>query len=214
MPQTPVVLTPGKPTGQDPITVREPTPGTAVAPMFIRRLSPRAMSGAPLEETALRTLLEAARWAPSCFNAQPWAFAWVTPDSDQWQPVFDSLVEGNQRWAKNAAALIGVASRTCYEHNDKPAPTHAFDAGAAWMSMALQASEMGLVAHGMLGFDPDATRDALAVPEPFHLNAIIAVGHPGRVEDLPEDHQEREQPSARKSLDEIAFEGGFGGLVS
>ena len=194
-----------------PTSSRETTPGTQVAPMFVERWSPRAMSGAPVDQATLNTLFEAARWAPSCFNAQPWQFAYVRRDTPGWDTVFDSLVAGNQAWATRAAVLIGVASRARYQHNDQPAPTHAFDAGAAWMSLALQASALGLVAHGMLGFDPDAATAAFKVEAPYQLHAIIAIGHPGKTEDLPEAYREREQPSPRKALHEIVFENHFGG---
>jgi nitroreductase len=167
------------------------------------------MSGAPLNHDEVRTLLEAARWAPSCFNAQPWRFAFAILGTGHWQALFDCLVDGNQQWARRAGALIAVITRRVYERNGSPAPTHSFDGGAAWMSLALQASELGLVAHAMQGFDGDAARVALAVPEVFDLPAIIAVGRPGDIDELPERFREREAPSPRKPLDEIAFEGTF-----
>jgi nitroreductase len=167
------------------------------------------MDGTALAREQLATLLEAARWAPSCFNAQPWRLAYALRDSEHWDPLFGCLVEGNRVWAERAGALIAVITRSEYERNDKPAPTHSFDGGAAWMSLALQASELGLVAHAMQGFDGDAARRALAVPEVYDLPAIIAVGHPGEIDDLPEGYREREKPSPRKALDEISFEGSF-----
>ena len=176
---------------------------------FLDRWSPRAMTGQSLQESELLTLMEAARWAPSCFNAQPWRFAYVANGSAGWQDLLATLVPGNQAWAARAGALIAVVSRTEFEHNGASAPTHAFDAGAAWMSLALQASAMGLVAHGMRGFDLQAARDCLRIPELYDLQAIIAVGYPGRVEDLADAYQERELPSSRKALAEIAFAGGF-----
>ena len=190
-------------------SVREITAGTTVAPQFPSRWSPRAMDGTALTRGELESLLEAARWAPSCFNAQPWRFAYVVRDTAHWEPVLNSLMEGNRVWARRAGALIAVITRREYEHNGKPAPTHSFDGGAAWMSLALQASELGLVAHAMQGFDGAAARAELAVPEVFDLPAIIAIGHPGEIRDLPEDYREREEPSPRKALDEIAFEGTF-----
>ena len=188
---------------------REATSGLSVDQRFLDRWSPRAMTGQSLQDTELLTLVEAARWAPSCFNAQPWRFAYVANSSPGWQELLATLVPGNQAWAQRAGALIAVISRKEFEHNGASAPTHAFDAGAAWMSLALQASAMGLVAHGMRGFDLDAARDCLKVPQLYELQAIIAVGHPGRVEDLADAYQERELPSGRKTLVEIAFAGGF-----
>lgn len=121
-------------------------------------------------------------------------------------------METNQSWAKNAGALVGVASRTRYEHNDKPAPTHSFDTGAAWMSLALQAAHMGLVTHGMQGFDQAAARATFKVPAIYDLPAIIAVGYPGDVESLPADLKSREAPSPRKPLAEILHRNTFGEL--
>jgi len=196
----------------DALETRQITPGTNPDAGFVGRWSPRAMAGTAISEAELRTLLEAARWAPSCFNAQPWRFAYALRDTEHWQPLFDTLVEGNQAWARNAGALIAVIARTEYEHNGKRAVTHEFDTGAAWMSLALQARHLGLIAHGMLGFDAAALRSALRVPDLYTTPAVIAVGHPGNLEDLPEGYREREVPSARKPLEEIAFIGDFGSL--
>jgi nitroreductase len=193
---------------------RVPTSGLPVHEQFLERWSPRAMTGQSLQENELLTLMEAARWAPSCYNAQPWRFAYVANGSAGWQDLLATLVPGNQAWAARAAALIAVISRQAFEHNDASAPTHAFDAGAAWMSLALQAQAMGLVAHGMRGFELESARQCLRVPELYDLQAIIAVGHPGRVEDLAEAYQERELPSGRKTLEEIAFSRSFEMLTS
>ena len=160
---------------------RELTPGTAPDPIFPARWSPRAMSGEALTEAQVLTLLEAARWAPSCFNAQPWRFAYGLAGTEAFARIFGSLVEGNQLWASQAGALIAVIARSEFEQNGQPAPTHLFDAGAAWMSLALQARAMGLVTHGMRGFDQEKL-------------------------------QERETPSGRKALGEVAFAGSFAGL--
>jgi len=193
----------------DALALREVTPDSAVAPMFPRRWSPRAMAGTDLTEDDLRTVFEAARWAPSCFNAQPWRFAYALRDTEHWEPLFNCLTQGNQTWVRRAGALIAVITRREFQHNGKPNPTHNFDGGAAWMSLALQARELGLVAHAMRGFDNETARDVLAVPDIFDLPAMIAVGHPGEIDDLPERHRERESPSPRKPLEEIVFEGNF-----
>lgn len=194
--------------------IRELTPGVDVSRRFPGRWSPRAMAGTPLRLDELTVLFEAARWAPSCFNAQPWRFAYALKGSAHWKPLFRTLTEGNRVWVKNAGALVAVITRETFEHNGKPASTHSFDGGAAWMSLALQAVECGLVAHAMRGFDGNAARRTLAVPDGYDLPALIAIGHPGDVEDLPEPIRERERPTPRKALTEIVFEGDFEGLES
>ena len=196
----------------NPLDTRSPTESTTPDERFLRRWSPRALAGAPVSEATLMTLFEAARWAPSCFNAQPWRFSYVLRDSPAWAVALDTLVEANQAWARQAGALIAVISRTRYEHNDKEADTHSFDAGAAWMSLALQADAMGLATHGMRGFDMAAARAAWKVPEVYQLPALIAVGYPGAVEDLPDTYRDREVPSPRKALTEIVFADNFGAL--
>lgn len=196
----------------DPLTARQVTEGLDVHPQFPGRWSPRAFDGQPLDEKTVLTLLEAARWAPSCFNAQPWRFAYVLRDGSGWDALLATLVDANRIWAQRAGALLAVISRSRYERNDQPAPTHGFDAGAAWMSLALQAAHLGLVSHGMQGFDQEQARSTLKVPEVYDIPAIIAVGAPGWLEDLPDDYRSREQPSDRKALGEIAFAGDFTGL--
>ena len=183
-----------------------------IAAQFLQRWSPRTLSGEALTRDELETLIEAARWAPSCFNAQPWRFAYSLAGTPGFEALFATLVEGNQAWANRAGALVAVISRTEYERNGKPAPTHSFDVGAAWMSLALQAQHMGLVSHGMQGFDADAARDVLKVPSVYDLPALIAVGRPGDIDKLPEAYREREVPSLRKPLHEILFNDTFGEL--
>ncbi len=184
-------------------------PDHGIEPILFHRWSPRAMSGEQISEQELMTLFEAARWAPSSYNAQPWRFLYARRGTANWDRFFDLMVEFNQSWTKHAAVLVVVVSRKTFESNDQAAPTHSFDAGAAWQNLALQGSTMGLVVHGMQGFDYEKARAVLNVPEHFQVDAMIAVGKPGKRNDLPEDLQEREQPSDRKPVAEIAIEGGF-----
>ena len=184
-------------------------PDHDIEPILFRRWSPRAMSGEQISEQELMTLFEAARWAPSSYNAQPWRFLYARRGTANWDRYFDLMIEFNQSWTKHAAVLMVVVSRKTFEWNDQAAPTHSFDAGAAWQNLALQGSTMGLVVHGMQGFDYEKARVVLNIPENFQVDAMIAVGKPGKREDLPEDLQEREQPSDRKPVAEIAIEGGF-----
>lgn len=175
--------------------------------VFLDRWSPRAMSGEPITEEELFTLFEAARWAPSSYNNQPWRILYARRDTAHWPHFLGLLVEFNQSWAKNAAALVVFVSKTTFDHNGEPAATHSFDTGAAWENFALQASLKGLVVHGMQGFDYDKARTALNVPEGFKVEAMAVIGKPGRKEDLPEKLQQRETPNDRRKLTETVFEG-------
>ena len=186
-------------------------PEHEIDPLFFNRWSPRSMSGEDINREDLMRLFEAARWAPSSYNNQPWRFLYARRDTDPWAVFFDLLVEANRSWAKRAAALIVVVSKKTFDHNGKPSITHSYDTGAAWQNAALQGSLLGLVVHGMQGFNYDKARTVLNVPDEFQVEAMIAVGKPGMKEDLPPALQEREFPSERKNVFEIAFEGGFRG---
>ena len=177
--------------------------------LFLDRWSPRALSGEPITDKELLGLFEAAKWAPSGSNGQPWRFLYARRDTENWPLFFKLLVEFNQSWAKNAAVLVVVISRTTFEHNSKPCITHAFDAGAAWGYLALQGSLRGLVVHGMAGFDYEKARSELQIPHGYEVHAMAAVGKPGRQEDLSPKLQEREVPSDRKKLVQIICEGKF-----
>jgi nitroreductase len=177
--------------------------------IFPDRWSPRAMSGASMTREELMALLEAARWAPSSYNNQPWRMVYALRDTAHWPRLFNLLGEFNQTWAKNAAALVVFISKTTFDHNGQPSVTHSFDTGAAWENFALQGSLNGLVVHGMQGFDYDRARTELGVPDGYQVEAMAVVGKPGRTEDLPERLREREMPSDRRKLSESAFEGRF-----
>lgn len=183
------------------------TPGHPVDPLFVNRWSPRAMSGEEIPEAQLLTLFEAARWAPSANNNQPWRFVYARRNTPHWDRFFGLLAEGNQVWAKQAAVLVVVASKTTFDHNEKYSRTHTYDAGAAWGNLALQGSLLGLVVHGMQGFDYDRARSELGIPDLYQVEAMIAIGRPGKKEDLPEHLLAREFPSPRKALEEIIREG-------
>lgn len=178
--------------------------------LFVERWSPRAMSGEPLSEGEILTLFEAARWAPSTYNEQEWRFLYARRDTPQWATIFDLLVEGNKAWCKNAAMLTVIVAHKKFSQNGKPNPVHLFDVGAAFENIALQGTAMGLVVHGMMGFDYDKARAQLKVPEDYDVAAMFAAGRPGSVGALPEQLRQREQPSDRKPLSQIICEGAFG----
>jgi nitroreductase len=177
--------------------------------IFLNRWSPRAMTGEPISEEELRVLFEAARWAPSSYNNQPWRFLYARRDSVHWQTFLGLLVEFNQSWAKNASALVLFISATHFEFNGEPSVTHSFDTGAAWENLALQGSLRGLVVHGMQGFDFERARITLNIPAEFAVEAMAAVGRPADPETLPEKLREKETPSDRRKLDQTICEGPF-----
>ncbi|PIQ77666.1 nitroreductase [Candidatus Peregrinibacteria bacterium CG11_big_fil_rev_8_21_14_0_20_46_8] len=183
--------------------------GYPISDHFLNRWSPRAMSAEPLTDDELMPLFEAARWAPSSYNNQPWRFIYAKRDTEHWEKFFNLMVEFNQNWAKNAAVLVVVVSKKTFDKNEKPSVTHAFDAGAAWENLALEAAHRGLVAHGMEGFDYEKAQRKLNIPDDHEVHAMIAIGKRGKKEDLPEKMQEMEVPSERRPLEEIVMEGSF-----
>ena len=153
------------------------------------------------------SLFEAARWAPSSYNAQPWRMLYALRSSESWPTFFGLLVPGNQAWAQKAAALVLFLSRTINHRTGKPSISHSFDAGAAWGYFALQGSLLGLAVHGMQGFDYARAQSELRIPSDVRVEAMIAVGRPASRESLPSGLREREFPSDRRSLNETVCEG-------
>ena len=184
-----------------------------IDPMFLDRWSPRAFKAEPIAEAELMTMLEAARWAPSSYNSQPWRFVYARRDTPHWDRFMGLLVPGNQAWAKDAAALVVLISNSLMRPpgSDKevPSPTHSFDAGTASGYFALQARRMGWFTHGMVGFDRERAFAELDVPKGFKVEAVYAVGRIGDPATLPESLRAREHPNGRLALDRLAFEGSF-----
>lgn len=181
---------------------------------FLNRWSPRAFTGEAMSKETLLTILDAGHWAPSSGNNQPWRFVYALRDTESWPVVLDILTPGNQRWAKNASALIIFVSRTYRISKDsqkKPAYTHSFDTGSSWFSIACQTMKLGYHAHGMEGLDREKAVQVLGIPEGFRVEAACAIGKLAPKETLPDDLREREIQSQRKPLAEVAFEGRFAG---
>jgi nitroreductase len=178
-----------------------------INPLILNRWSPRSMTGETLSDDDIMSLFEAARWAPSSYNNQPWKFIYAKRNTKHWDRFLNLLVEGNKIWAKNAALLVVVISRKNFEFNEKPAITHQFDAGSAWENLALEASSRGIVAHGMQGFDYKKAGVDLGIPPDFEIMAMIAIGKKGSTEILPPELQEKEKLTDRKPLKEIIMEG-------
>jgi nitroreductase len=190
-------------------------PEYEISSVILNRWSPRSMTAEPLTDEELFPLFEAARWAPSAYNGQLWRFIIARRQNrDEFDKLFGLLVPANQAWAKNAAALVVVASRMNFEHNGKPSASHAFDAGASWENLALEATRRGLAAHAMEGFDHARARTELLIPDDIEVHAMVAIGRPASAEELPERYRAGEHPSARRPLGEIVFEGAFGRPVS
>jgi nitroreductase len=184
-----------------------------IDPLFLERWSPRAFTDEAMSAAELHTLLEAARWAPSSYNSQPWRLLYARRGTPHWERFLGLLNEFNQSWAKNAAALIIiVSSETMMPPGaDKavPAYSHSFDAGAAWAHLALQGARSGWCAHAMVGFDHARAAGELKVPAGYRVEAAVAIGRQGDPASLPEKLAARELPSGRHKLADIAFEGGF-----
>ena len=180
-----------------------------ILPIFVNRWSPRSLDKTTITNDELNRLFEAARWAPSSYNSQPWRFLYATRDDEHWNDFLNLLVDANKVWAQNAGALIVILSRTTFSTGGKYSPTHMFDTGSAWENMALQATEMNLVTHGMAGFDAQKARKTLNVPEEFEIPAMVAVGRKDTPEKLPEQLQEVETPSPRLPVEKLSTNGVF-----
>lgn len=187
----------------------------AVDPLFLERWSPRAYDGSALEEAELMSLLEAARWAPSSYNMQPWRFVYARRGAPAWNSLLGLLTPNNAGWVSRAGALFVLASDMLMHppgaEEAKPSHSHSADAGAAWAQLALQATRLGLQAHGMIGFDLDRARSELAIPERYRIEMMIAVGRPADKSTLPDKLRDREHPSGRNPVSAFGFEGRWPG---
>lgn len=178
-------------------------------PLFLNRWSPRSMTGEPLSDDELFSLFEAARWAPSSYNSQPWRILYAKRDTPEWDLFYNLMIEFNQTWTQHAAALIVMISRKTFEKNGKPSVTHSYDTGAAWMSLALAGHLQGLVVHGMSGFDYEKARQDLNIPDEYQVEAMAAVGKRAPKENLPDEIQKMEAPSDRLPLEKTVIHGRF-----
>jgi nitroreductase len=178
---------------------------------ILERWSPRSFDDSALSQTDLHTLFEAARWAPSAYNAQPWRFAWALRGDAHWDDYVSALLPFNAGWAGKASALLFVLSDTQIlppgATEPQPARTASFDAGAAWGLLALQATKLGLHTHAMAGFDHARAAQVTGAGDRYKIEAAVAVGRRGAVSALPEGLQAREVPSGRLPVSEISFNG-------
>jgi nitroreductase len=186
-------------------------PEASVDPMFLNRWSPRAFSLEPIPDETLRSLFEAARWTPSCYNEQPWLFLYSGTEEERLE-FLSILMDGNQVWAKNVPVFAFAFARRTFKKNSKPNRWAAFDTGAAWMSLTIQARLLGLYTHGMAGYHRKKAYEVLGVPEnDYEVICAIAIGKHGDPAFLPEDILAQEQPNDRKPLAEVAIAGRWPG---
>ena len=183
---------------------------SSVEPMFVERWSSKAFADKALSDDQIASLFEAAHWAPSGSNRQPWLFVYATDGPDR--EKFNSLLnEGNARYAPNAAMLVLVFARIVDDEGKKIRTAH-FDTGAAWMSLALQANRIGLNTRAMGGIDLDAAYDVAGVPrDKFETICAIAVGDRGADDDIHERMVKQNFANDRKDVSEIAFKGSYSG---
>lgn len=181
--------------------------------LFLERWSPRAFTSEEIQEADLKTILEAGRWAPSAFNAQPWRFLYARRGTAHWETFVSFLNSFNAIWAKDAAVLIVLASNSLMmtpgADRLQPSRSHSLDSGAAAMCVLLQATRMGWSTHGMTGFNAERAFTELNLPIGYKVEAMYAIGRRGDPSSLPEKLQARETPSGRLPLSELAFEGTY-----
>jgi nitroreductase len=177
-----------------------------------RRWSPLAFSNQPVDSEKLCSLLEAARWAPSCFNEQPWSYIVATKDSPaEYDRLLSCLVEANQEWARLAPVLMLSVAKLYFERNGKDNRHALHDVGLASENLVIQAMAQGIFVHQMAGFDLDKARQLYSIPERYEPVAAFALGYPGDPDALSDNLQERERGTRiRKPLDAFVFSGSWG----
>jgi nitroreductase len=172
-----------------------------------QRYSPRAFSDKQVEKEKIEAMFEAARWAPSAFNGQPWRFIYATRENKKlWDALFDALVDFNKSWVQTAPLLILTAARKTFEHNGKPYKHNWHDVGLAVGNMMNQVTAMGLYMHQMSGFDPKKAAQNINLPDAYEPVTMIAIGYKGDPGLLPDDLQEMENRKRdRKNMNKITF---------
>jgi len=183
-----------------------------VEPVFLERWSPRAFVPERIDDKTLFSLFEAARWAPSASNSQPWRFVYAHNGGKGWDELFGLLNPNNKRWAGQASVLVLILSKKMHARDGgEPAPlrNHSFDTGAAWASLAFQAHYSGLKTHAIGGFDREAARKVLGIPDHYNVEILVAAGRQGEPSALHSDFHDREKPNGRRPLRELTAEGEF-----
>jgi len=168
------------------------------------RWSPRAFSSNPVAERDLLAICEAARFAPSCFNEQPWRFI-LANTPDEVSKMQSILTESNLEWAKHAPALLLILAKKTFSQTGQDNYWHMFDAGTAWGYLSLEAQSRGLITHGMGGFSKKKAQELYQLPLDLAPLAVIAIGKLGQSENLPLHLREREHPAGRNPLASLFF---------
>ncbi|MBV8237526.1 MAG: nitroreductase family protein [Sphingomonas sp.] len=183
-----------------------------IEPLFVDRWSPRSFTGEPVPDAVLLSAFEAARWAPSASNVQPWRFLLARPGDADWETFVGLLMPRNALWASRASALVVILSELRLERRGVVVDnvSHSFDAGAAWTNFAHQALLLGWHTHGIGGFDREAARTRLAVPDDFAIEAMVAIGRLAGLDTLDPEFHAAEAPNGRRPLDETVFAGRLG----
>ena len=191
--------------------MEKPAPADhAIHELLARRWSPRAFSDRPVEIEKLQRLFEAARWAPSSNNAQPWRFVFSKKEEGMdYDRLLGCLLEGNKKWAHRAPVLMLSVAKLTFD--DGTPNRHAWhDVGLATENLFLQATAMGLAMHPMAGFHIDKARTEVKIPSDFEPVAMIALGYPGDLSFLPEYLRERElKPRSRDASATFVFSGSW-----
>jgi nitroreductase len=177
--------------------------------LILNRWSPRAMTGEKMPQETLNQLFEAARWAPSSYNAQPWRFIYAHKDTEAWHKLYNLQVDFNKQWSKNSSVLVLVLSYKLFDFNKTFNLNHSFDTGSAVENLCLQAYSMNLAVHGMAGFDYEKAREVFNIPQDYNIEAMYAISYPADPKVLPKELQDKEVISQRKSIDKFIFENEF-----
>ena len=176
------------------------------------RWSPRAFGDKPVPKEVLQSLFEAARWAPSSNNEQPWAFIVATKDDQKnFEKSLGALVEFNAGWARKAPVLVIAVAELAFAKNNAPNRNAQYDVGAASLQLSIEATARGLFVHQMAGFDPETAKEAYNIPQGWEPIAAMAIGYPGDASSLPEPYLTREKaPRSRKPIREFVMSGEWG----
>ena len=174
------------------------------------RWSTRAFQPTKVEQTKINSILEAAVWAPSAFNEQPWRFIVGQKGSETYDKILNTLVEWNQKWASNADVLVLNIAKRNFSHNNKPNATFEYDLGQAVSFMAIETVNQGLFSHQMTGFNPEKAASSFNIGDGYKVVSVIAIGYYGISENLPKDILESEkQARERKDFNSLVLNGDF-----